>query len=68
MYEDMFLRNPPSLTPDWWDNVAQMFVDFRLKKLCRILAEHLSSALDYTDYIPDQSVLGCTINKPALFD
>jgi hypothetical protein len=27
----MFLRNPLALDPDWWNNLEQIFVDFRLK-------------------------------------
>ena len=30
-------ENPLSLNPDWWNNLAQMFVDLRLKKPCRTL-------------------------------
>ena len=40
----MLLRKPHILNLDWWNNLAQMFVDFRLKKLYRSLAGLYSSA------------------------
>jgi hypothetical protein len=45
MYKkDMLLRHPLSLIPDGWNNLSQVFVDFRVKKLHRILTEDGSSA------------------------
>jgi hypothetical protein len=37
--KDLLQRKSLSLNPDWWKNLTQMFVDFRLKKLCRFWLE-----------------------------
>jgi hypothetical protein len=52
----MFLRKPLSLNADWWNNLAQMFVEFGLKKPCKI----------WTMAPVDQSWGVCSINYPCV--
>ena len=65
--KDMFLRKPPSLNPDWWDNLARIFVDFRLKSFIGFYLG-ITVQLPSLTYGPDPSVLGNMHSKLSLSD
>jgi hypothetical protein len=44
-----------SLNPDWWNNLAQMFVDFRLKNL---VGSYINGAVQLLSLNPGLSQIG----------
>ena len=62
----MLLRHPLSLIPDGWNNLSQVFVDFRLKSPVESgLSVTVSSGV-WSIALIDQSWGECSINYPCL--